>query len=47
MRDLVVEGIGPRWVGHQHEAVVHEPIVVEHPEHGVTAYGQKGDPPKE
>ena len=44
MRDLVVEGIGPRRVGHRHGAVVHEPVAVEHPEHGVAAHGQEGGP---
>ena len=44
MRDLVVKGIGPRHVGHRHGAIVHEPVVVEHPEHGLPTHGQKGDP---
>ena len=44
MRDPVVEGVRPRRVGHRHGAVVHEPVAVEHPEHGVAAHGQEGGP---
>ena len=46
MRDLVIEGIGLRRVGHQHGAVIHEPVAVEHTEQGAAAHGLKGDPPK-
>ena len=40
----VLQGVRPAWGGDWHAGVVLEAVPSEHPEHGVTSYGQEGGP---